>query len=699
MPHAPLTYISRLSLRVKLALMGAVLLLGLGLLVYSGVHGLQLIRQKEQITAAIEHESSHLQIFLRALAEFALTEGTIPPYQMALSAIEDFERDLSELLIRIKARDVSRILREETLPQWRQLKVEALAYLNQPDTSIYNIDSLIDYGRLTSMTNAILAAMDRAIAIERQYAAQVIGRTFLAMGAAALLTFALTSALFFLVYRSIARPIVEIAAAAARFAEGDLSYERSWTRRDEIGILGRAFADMTAALRTILGDASGVTTKLASGSSTLRQTSQRVQETVSRQKSAMADTAETVGAMAASSAEVARGTQDLLLSATTAAAEVAKIDNAATSIAQDAEANSAVAQEAGQAMRKMMASVREVAQSTQVLRDSAQETSASLTFVEEGIAGVQSDIDRTVELIEKAAAEASGKGLPAVKDAAGGMEQIRTNVQNLVKVINRLGQRSQEIGRVISVIDEIADQTQLLSLNAAILAAQAQEHGAPFGVVAAEIKNLAQRTSDSTREVTELIGSVQNETEASIVMVHREIEAVEKGAELVRGVSRAFESIHHSTGAASEMSKAIRLTTQQQGQQVKAVTGAIKKMAQHIDTIATWTREQSDESQRILAAMEKTGHLSRHIRQATVEQSQSTGQITLVATQTSRQAQQIARDIALQHEREERIAASLASLRQASDEFTRSSADLDHFIRNLNRDTDLLRGTMKSFRL
>ena len=115
-------------------------------------------------------------------------------------------------------------------------------------------------------------------------------------------------------------------------------------------------------------------------------------------------------------------------------------------------------------------------------------------------------------LAEKVSREASERGMTAIREAIKGMQNIRQAVEATADVVNRLGKRSQEIGQILKVIDEVTDQTSLLALNAAILAAQAGEHGKGFAVVADEIKDLADRTAASTQEITGLISAVREET-------------------------------------------------------------------------------------------------------------------------------------------------------------------------------------------
>src|SRR5262249_32950284 len=140
----------------------------------------------------------------------------------------------------------------------------------------------------------------------------------------------------------------------------------------------------------------------------------------------------------------------------------------------------------------------------------AVDTSASMTQMSASIAQVETNAARSYELA-LSTANAAESGMRAVRETIEGMEQVRRSVAQSNAVVARLGERPGAIGKILSVIEDIAEQTNLLALNAAILAAAAGEHGKGFSVVAAQIRDLSERTAASTREIGGLIHSVQEE--------------------------------------------------------------------------------------------------------------------------------------------------------------------------------------------
>src|SRR5207237_6093704 len=138
-----------------------------------------------------------------------------------------------------------------------------------------------------------------------------------------------------------------------------------------------------------------------------------------------------------------------------------------------------------------------------------------------------------------------------------GMEQIRQSVAESNVVVTRLGDRSTAIRKILNVIEDVAEQTNLLALNAAILAAQAGEYGKGFSVVAAEIRELSERTASSAREIATLIRAVQEEVANALRTMSSGSRLVEDGVSLSHEAGKALNKILDSATKASGMGKEI----------------------------------------------------------------------------------------------------------------------------------------------
>ena len=156
------------------------------------------------------------------------------------------------------------------------------------------------------------------------------------------------------------------------------------------------------------------------------------------------------------------------------------------------------------------------------------------------------------------------KGTGEVSNAINGMSVLRAQVQSIAESMLKLGDNSQKIGGIVEIIDEISDQTNLLALNAAIEAAGAGEAGKRFAIVAQEVRRLAERTVEATRQIKGLIEEIQKATNTTIMVTEDGTKAVDSASQLVDKVQLSFDSIIGLVEETARSAKEITLSTQQQ---------------------------------------------------------------------------------------------------------------------------------------
>ena len=184
-----------------------------------------------------------------------------------------------------------------------------------------------------------------------------------------------------------------------------------------------------------------------------------------------------------------------------------------------------------------------------------------------------------------------------------------------MRVISNLGGRSSAIGQILNVIDDVAEQTNLLALNAAIIAAQAGEHGKGFAVVADEIKDLAERAGASTKEIADLIKTIQTESKNAIAAVERGAHNVDRGVEVSNEAERALKKILESQKS-TNMVRAIARATVEQAKGSKQVTDAIGRIAETVQQIAAATAQQARGSELIMKSAEKMRTITQHVERS-----------------------------------------------------------------------------------
>jgi methyl-accepting chemotaxis protein len=199
-----------------------------------------------------------------------------------------------------------------------------------------------------------------------------------------------------------------------------------------------------------------------------------------------------------------------------------------------------------------------------------------VTTTSEEIAITAKQIMDNARSVESAADDTSrncAAGTNDVANAIDGMNRLRNQVQSIATSMLQLGDNSQKIGGIVEIIDEISDQTNLLALNAAIEAAGAGEAGKRFAIVAQEVKRLAERTVEATRQIKGLIEEIQRATNNTIMVTEEGTKAVDSASSLVDKVQSSFSSINEMVRETSRSAKEITLSTQQQ-------TSACEQMAE-----------------------------------------------------------------------------------------------------------------------
>lgn len=190
------------------------------------------------------------------------------------------------------------------------------------------------------------------------------------------------------------------------------------------------------------------------------------------------------------------------------------------------------------------------------------------------------------------ASETAQAGSEVVRQSTEGMERIAGRVQDTAKTIVELGSRSEQIGQIIGTIEDIADQTNLLALNAAIEAARAGEQGRGFAVVADEVRALAERTTRATREIGEMIKDIQGKTKGAVVSIEEGVAEVARGSEYSVRSGQALEQILVQINNVTMQINQIATAANQQ----TATTGEISNNIQQITNVIQQTAQGASDT-------------------------------------------------------------------------------------------------------
>ena len=261
-----------------------------------------------------------------------------------------------------------------------------------------------------------------------------------------------------------------------------------------------------------------------------------------------------------------------------------------------------------QASERLMVEARETVQGSEQQITAAESAAAAVAEV---VSGVNHAAQRAADAANSAqeARGHSARGAAIVRDASAEIERIARSVDQAVQVVAALGERSGEISGIAKVIHAIADQTNLLALNAAIEAARAGEQGRGFAVVADEVRKLAERTSAATGEISTVIAAIQAETDSAIQAIRAGSLQASNGAQLARQAAEALETINAGAQDTLDNVSAIAAVMGEQSAKAQAIAG-------NVHDIIGLAEHNARNARDTLAESTQLGYLATNLQEA-----------------------------------------------------------------------------------
>ncbi len=390
-----------------------------------------------------------------------------------------------------------------------------------------------------------------------------------------------------------------------RYAEGDLTVLPANDVGDESELHRLALS-----LRRALWQVQRVTKSLHRTATGVREQARTVLEAARRQGAAVERSQKAVSGMG----ESLDGSQRRVTQLESFARETT------TSLTEMTESIEQVAQALGQlnvASEKTSARVDAIGHRSQLVVEAGStvarltiQTREAVSAAENSIDAVRRRSDETGELAREVTSTAA-QGAQLVGDALKGIRRIDETVGRATKLVDALGESSLEICRVVDVIQEIADQTNLLALNAAIIASQAGESGKAFAVVAAEVRNLAEKTGRSTREIATKVKAVRDGVERAVDLVSRSRDEAAVGVQLGERAADALRAIQHTsqralTAVESTQAEAARLETQG-----VALVEVSQQVTERVDEVMRLAGDQASQGRDLMKQMQDMARTAR----------------------------------------------------------------------------------------
>jgi methyl-accepting chemotaxis protein len=359
-----------------------------------------------------------------------------------------------------------------------------------------------------------------------------------------------------------------------------------------------------------------------------------------------------VGEVRSNAASILGASEQLRENSDQMAAATGQIATAINEVTRSAVNLSGLSQESAREIERVAAGSEELAATASSSADSAAQSKVEAAQMGERIAMVASASTEVARAAEASRAAAQ-QGQQSVAQAVSSMANIATAVQRASKTVDQLGEYGQQIGDIVKAIDEIASQTNLLALNAAIEAARAGEQGRGFAVVAENVRNLAERSSGSTKEIATLIAKVQAGTQEAVEAMAAGVKDVEAGRAITEQAGEALDSI-----IASVQQSAVQM--QQIARDVQGLSAGAGRIVESAETIAT------------MAGQSATG--AGEMAEGTSRVTEAIIQVSATSEQTSASAEQVSASTEELSAQSEELAATANQMKEMAQALNKATA-------------------------
>jgi len=485
---------------------------------------------------------------------------------------------------------------------------------------------------------------------------------------------------------------------ARALADGDLTGNLGIETNGGTGELGESLDAISDNFRSVLQKNRSALKELTRISRTISEISGRVVQASETKEKRVGETSSAIMEINASVKGVAQGVDSLSLSASENSSSILEMAASVEEVALNVENLARTVDDVSSSIVEMTAAIKQIGNSVNSLIDASSVTASSVMEMDSAIRQVEKNATDTSKISEEVMHDAE-TGRVSVEATIRGMHEIRRASGITSEVIVTLSERANDIGTILSVIDEVAEQTNLLALNAAIIAAQAGEQGKGFAVVADEIKELADRTSSSTREIALLIKGVQEETRRAVEAINQAEKSIADGERLSQKSGDALNKIVEGVKRATEQIGEIANASVEQAKGSQMIRDAVEQVTDMIMQISSATQEQGKGSDLIITAVERMKVLTGQVRSSTREQSKVG---TLIAQSTENitgMIQQIKRACDEQAKGSEQIVYAMEGIQRSTGENIESVGVLDEAFAGLSRQIETLDKEVRRFRI
>jgi methyl-accepting chemotaxis protein len=508
----------------------------------------------------------------------------------------------------------------------------------------------------------------------------------------------LVAVLQILISRKLPTRINQIATSISRAAEGELSERVTFEGGPEISHLAENFNSMMEQLSGAITKVNVSLSELRDISSTIGQLSEKGVSSAAVQSVCLKRTATAIREINRSIEDISGPVCTLSALSSSNTTSMAEMSNSLESTTMHMESLVRAVEDVSSSIIEMASAVRQIKENAAILANDTSRTAKLVSEMDVAIRQIGYKSTDTSQIAETVKADAED-GFRAVDATIVGINEIKKSSSVVFDAIENLSRRVANIGRILSVIDGVAEQTNLLALNASIIAAQAGERGKSFSVVAIEIKDLAKRTGNHTREISEIILGVREETERAVKAITLSEKRISEGSELSHRSGIALRKIVEGIQTASSHMVEISNTSLSQAEASVVMQQAMGRVAEMVEQIAHATNEQSHGSDLITSSVESMRNHTSEVMHAINNHQNSAAQVLGANEEINNMVARISGEAIIQAGSSRQIGESLIEFEESTEVHVASTMVIDEVLVKLAKQITSLQNEMGRFKV
>lgn len=504
--------------------------------------------------------------------------------------------------------------------------------------------------------------------------------------------------LWMLASRKLVTRVNTLANAMDRGAEGDLTVTIESSSEDELGHLTDNLNAMFVRLAGAVNKVKGSVDELRSIAATVQDVADKGVGTARIQAQAVQGTTDGMRDIDRSVNEVAEAVESLSRTASENAASIIQMSASIEEVAEHMEALARAVEDVSSSIVQMATAEKEIGRSVGTLRGDSARTASLVADMDIAIKQIEKSALETAAISEEVLRDAE-LGRESVESTISGIDEIRRSSHSVAETIETLSHRVGDINTIVSVINDIAEQTKLLALNASIIAAQAGEHGKGFAVVANEIKELARRTTSSTGEIGTIIMGLREETELAVKAIRQAEKRISEGEQLSYRSGEALHKIVDGVKMATSQAGEIARTTVEQAQGSEHMRQAMERVAEMVEQIVRATNEQANGTEMIMGAVARMKDLTGQVFASTHEQRTTSTIIVKSSEGITTMISNIRQACQVQTESSTKIIQAVENMENTTESNLETTHIMGEAVAGLAHQTDALSAAMGGFRV